>query len=149
MNGAKLALLLGSPLNELARLSRRGSDGADIAVLFYRKTRDRFAGFSDAFDDLIGPPGLDADNDAGGDIWIGACSDQSAEVQLEIFSKLEPTIGVRQRQGSFDVVGHRLAGGVGEIVERKNGDVIADAHASVLQSEAVELVSAHGYHLLA
>src|SRR5260370_10747767 len=148
LDGAKLALFLGSPLDELARLSRRGSDGADIAVLFYRKTRDRFAGFSDAFDDLIGPSRLDADHDAGGHIWIGACSDQSAEVQLEIFSKLEPTIRVRQRQGSFDVLGHRLAVSAGPIVERKNDDVIADAHAAVLPPEPVEIVSPHAYHPL-
>ena len=130
-------------MNELARLARRRGNGADVSVAFDRETGDGLASFGDAFDDLIGPCGLDSDDDAGGDIGIRACSDQSAEVQLEIFPELETAVGVRQRQSALDVVAHGLARGVGEIVERKNDDVIADAYPAIFPPKAVEIVAAH------
>src|SRR5438105_9610206 len=81
-------------------------------------------------------------------IWIRACSNQRAEVQFQILAELQPAIGMRQRQGALDVVAHSLAGGVGEVVKRKNDHVITDAYAAILAPKTVEIVSAHAHHLL-
>ena len=83
----------------------------------------------------LGPAVLDADHDDGGDVRIGAGADQRAEMQVEVFAELQPAIGVRQRHRALDVVGHRLAGGVGEIVQRQDDDVVAHADAAVLRRQ--------------
>src|SRR5579863_4888937 len=62
---------------------------------------------------------------------------------------------MRQRQGALDVVGDRLGGGIGEVVERQDDHVIADADAAVLAAIAHEFEArgfageraSHGYHL--
>ena len=84
------------------------------------KPVDRLAGLGDAVDHALGPAVLDADHHHGGDVRVGAGADQRAEMQVEILAELQTAIGVRQRQRALDVVGDRLAGGVGEIVERQD-----------------------------
>ena len=53
-------------------------------------------------------------------------------MQVEIGAELQPAIGVRQGQRALDVVGHRLAGRVGNIVERQDNHVVAHADPAVL-----------------
>ena len=77
----------------------------------------------------------------GGDVRIGAGADQGAEEQFEVLAELQPAIGVRQRQRALDVVGDRLAGGVRQIVERQDDDVVAHADAAVLAPPAQKLSS--------
>ncbi len=59
-------------------------------------------------------------------------------MELEILAELEPAIGVRQGHGALDEVGHRLAGGVREVVEGQQDDVVAHADAAVLAAPAHE-----------
>ena len=68
----------------------------------------------------------------GGHVGVAAGADQGAEVQIQVLAELQPAIGVRHRHRALDVVGHRLAGRVGEIIERQDDDVIAHADAAVL-----------------
>jgi hypothetical protein len=39
---------------------------------------------------------------------------------------------MRDRHRAFDVVGDRLGSGIGQVIDRKNDDVIADADAAIL-----------------
>src|SRR3546814_13756738 len=53
-------------------------------------------------------------------------------------AELQPAVGVRDGEAALDVVGDRLAGGVRQIVERQDDDVVADAAAAVLAAVALE-----------
>ena len=83
-------------------------------------------------------PVLDADHDHGGDVRVRAGADQRAEMELEVLAELQPAIGVRQGERALDVVRDRLAGGVGEVVEGQDDDVVAHADAAVLAPVAPE-----------
>jgi hypothetical protein len=71
-------------------------------------------------------------------------------VEVEIGAELQPAIRVRQGHHPLDVVGHSLAGGVGDVVDRQDDDVVADADAAVLAPVAEEMFSGdcHAHHLL-
>ena len=143
--------MLRSPLHEFLGVARRLGDRRDVAVALDAEAGHRLAGLGDAVDDALGPAVLDADHDDGRDIGIGAGADQGAEVQLEILAELQPAIGMRDRQRALDVVGDRLAGRVGEVVERQDDDVVAHADAAVLAPAAPEFqvglaVGRHGAH---
>ena len=73
--------------------------------------------------------GLTVAGDPGWPDVTGA--DDGAEVQVEIFTELQAAVSVRDRHGSLDVVGDGFTCGVGDIVYRKNNDVIAHADAAV------------------
>src|SRR5690606_6648038 len=98
----------------------------------------RLAGRRDAVDDLPGPAVLDADDDHGGDVRVRAGADQRAEVQVEVGAELQPTVRVRDRHRSLDGRGDRLGGGVGQVVQRQDDDVVPDADAAVLAAIAPE-----------
>src|SRR5256885_2027857 len=90
---------------------------ASITSSFDAEAGDRLAGLGDAVDHPLGPAILDADDDDGSHIGVGAGADQCTEVQIQIGAELQPPVGMRQRQGALDVVGHGLAGGIRQIVE--------------------------------
>ena len=129
---------LGGPLHEFLGLVGGLGDGGDVAVALDAEADDGLAGLGDAVDDALGPAVLDADHDHGGDVGVGAGADQRAEVQIEVRAELQPAVGMRQRQRALDVVGDRLAGGVGEVVERQDDDVVAHADAAVLAPPAAK-----------
>ena len=81
---------------------------------------------------------LDADHDHRGDVRVRAGADQRAEVQVEVGAELQPAVRVRQRHRALDVVLDRLRGGVGEVVDRQDDDVVAHADAAVLALVAPE-----------
>ena len=135
---ALLARQLRRPLQVFLGGVGRLCDGGDIAVAFDTKADYRLAGLLDAVDHDLGPAVLDADHDDGGDVRVGAGADQRPEVQVEVFAELQAAIGVRQRHRALDVVGHRLAGGVGEIVQRQDDDVVAHADPAILTPPAPE-----------
>ncbi len=139
------ALQLGGPLDVFLGLVRRGSDGLDVAVAFDGEAGDGLAGLGDAVDDAPGPTWLDADDDDGRDVGIRSSADHGAEVQLEVFAELQAAVRVGQGQGALDVVGHRLACGVGDIVHRKNDHVIAHADPPVFTSVSENLAIRHAY----
>ncbi len=118
-------------MNEFLGLARGVHDGLQIAVLLDGKAGHRLAGRRDAVDDLARPAGLDADDDAGGDIGIGAGADHGAEMQIKILAELQPAIGVRQGHGALDVVANRFAGGIGNVVKRQDDDMVADTDTAV------------------
>src|SRR3546814_18109514 len=64
-------------------------------------------------------------------------------MQLEVLAELQPPVVVRQREAAVDVVGHLFAGGVGEVVQRQDHHVVADADAAILTPEAEEFLRAH------
>ncbi len=129
---ALLALLLARLLDELARRLRGAHDRVVVAVPLDAEADDGLAGGGDAVDDLLGPPFLDADHDHGGDVRVAAGADQGAEVQVEVGAELQPPVRVRDRHRALDVVRHRLGGGVRQVVERQDDDVVAHADAAVL-----------------
>ncbi len=75
----------------------------------------------------VGPLGLDADDDAGGDVGIASRAGQGAEGQFQILAELQPPVGVRQGHRALDERGDAFGGGIGNIVHRQDDDVIADA----------------------
>src|SRR3546814_6871981 len=64
-------------------------------------------------------------------------------MQLEVLAELQPPVVVRQREAAVDVVGHLFAGGVGEVIQRQDHHVVADADAAILTPEAEEFLRAH------
>jgi hypothetical protein len=70
-------------------------------------------------------------------------------VQVEILAELQAAIGVRDRHRALDVVRHRLAGGVRDVVDGQDDDVVAHADAAVLAAPGVDVVFAksngHGF----
>ena len=52
-------------------------------------------------------------------------------MHFKIFAELQTPVGMRDRQRALDVVGHRLAGGIGNVVRRQNHNVIAHVHPTV------------------
>ena len=73
-------------------------------------------------------------------------------MKVEVGTELQPAVGVRNRQRALDVVGHGFSRGVGQIVQRQDHDVVANADAAVLTPVAEEgrifVDDAHAYHLL-
>ena len=59
-------------------------------------------------------------------------------MQVEIGAELQPAIGMRKRQRSLDVVGDRLARGIGQVVDRKDDHVVAHARPAVFAAVAEE-----------
>jgi hypothetical protein len=100
--------------------------------------------FSMAKPATLRPARLDADHHAGGDVRVGARADDGAEMQLQVLAELQPAVGVGQRDRPLDMGGHGLGRGVGDVVDRQDGDVVADAHAAVLAPVAPDLLVGHG-----
>ena len=107
-------------------------------MLFDAEALHRLAGRSDAVDDALRPLLLDADHDDGGDVRVAAGADQRAELEVEVGAELQAPVRVRDRERSLDVVGDRLGGGVGQVVDGKDDDVVAHADAAVLAPVAHE-----------
>ncbi len=110
LDGTGFPLLLGGPLDEVARIARRIRDRCDVAIAFDCETGDRLAGFRDAVDHATGRAWLNADHHTGGYIGIAAGADQRAEMKFEVFGELEAAVSVRQGERTLNVVGHRFAG---------------------------------------
>ena len=123
-------------MHEFLGLARSGADGLKVAVLFDGKAFHGLACFGNAVDDALGPLGFNADNDNGGHVGVGAHADQRAKMQVKIFAKLQAAIGVRQGQGALDVVAYCFAGGVGQVVQGQDNNMVADAHAAIFAAIA-------------
>ena len=132
------ALDLGRHVDELFRSPACSTDRLEVTFLFDRELGNILSGCPDAVSDALGPFWLDADDDNRVYVWVGAGSDDSAEMRLEVFAKLQTTIGVRDRHGAFDVVGYRLTGRVRDVINGQNDHVVADTDASVFAAEALE-----------
>ena len=65
-------------------------------------------------------------------------ADQRAEMQIEVGAELQAPVRMRDRERALDIVRHRLAGGVGQVVDRQDDDVIAHADAAVLAAIALK-----------
>ena len=132
------ALQRGRVLHEFLGCLRRAHDRVVVAVAFDAEADHRLAGLGDAVDDTLGPAVLDADHDHRGDVRIGAGADQRLEVQVEVGAELQPAVGMRDRHRSLDGDGHRFGGGIGQVVERQDDDVVAHADAAVFAPIAAE-----------
>ena len=103
----------------------------------------RLAGRSDAIDYLFGPAFFDANDHDRRDVGVGAGADQRAKVQIEIGTKLQSAIGMRDSHHSFDVVRNGFCGRVRQIVDRQHDHMVAHTNAAVLAAVTPEL-SVHG-----
>jgi hypothetical protein len=127
-----LAAQLGGPVHVLLGRLRGAHDGVVVTVLLDAEAGDRLAGQRDAVDHLLRPALLDADDHDGGNVRVGAGPDQGAEMEIEVLAELQAPVGVRQCERALDVVGDRLGGRVGDVVDRQDDDVVADTDATVL-----------------
>jgi hypothetical protein len=59
-------------------------------------------------------------------------------VQFQVGAELQPAVGVRDGQRALDVVRHGFRGGVGQVVQRQDDDVVANPDATVLATVAEE-----------
>ena len=128
---AFLAYLRRCPVHELLCFARGRRDGCNIALSFDPESGHRLAGRGDAINNLLCPVGLYADDNARRDIRISAGADYGAKMQLKVCVELQSTVGMRKRNGAMNVRGYRLAGRVGNVVERQDRDVVAYADAAV------------------
>jgi hypothetical protein len=126
-------------VHELLGLTRGRRHGGDVAVPRDGEAGDRLAGLGDAVDHLLGPALLDADHHHGAHVGVPAGADDGAEVEVEVLAELQPPVGVGQGDGALDVVGHGLGRGVGDVVHRQDGHVVADADAAVLAAVGPDL----------
>jgi hypothetical protein len=138
VDGAGLALLLARHLHELAGGAAGAQDGVVVAVALDAEADDRLAGGRDAVDHLLGPAVLDADDDDRRHVGIAARADQRAEVELEVGAELQPAVGMGNRERALDVVRDSFGGGVGQVVQRQDDDVVAHADAAVFAAIAEE-----------
>jgi hypothetical protein len=53
-------------------------------------------------------------------------------MQLQVFAKLQTSVGVRKSQHPFNIIRDGFSAGVGQIVERENDNMIAYADSTVL-----------------
>ena len=74
-------------------------------------------------------------------LGFAAGADDGAEVQVEVGAELQPAVGVGQGHGALDVVGDALAGGVGDVVDRQDDDVVPHPDPPVLAAVAEEMVA--------
>ncbi len=118
-------------------------DGVDIAIAFDGKTSHQFTGFADAVDDHPGPFGFDADDHHRRHIGVRTGANQGAKMQFEVLAELQPAVGMGNRQGAPDIVGNRLASGVGKIVQRQDNHVIAYPDAAVFALETKNIRRVH------
>src|SRR6266702_4429552 len=109
-----------------------------VAVAFDAERRHGLARFCDPVGDALRPAVLDADHDHGGDVGVGAGADQRSEMQIEVGAELQPSVGMRDGERALDVVRHRVACGVREVVHGQDDDVVAHADAAVLALVALE-----------
>lgn len=100
-------------------------------MLLNAEAHHRFARFGDTVNHLLGPAILDTDHHHRGNVRIAAGTDQRAEMQIQIGTKLQAAIRMWNRHRAFDVMRHRFGGGVGKIVDRQHDDVIADPDAAI------------------
>ena len=108
-------------------------------MLLDRKTLHGFTGLGDAIDDACGPARFNADHDNSRYVWIGTGTDERSKMQFKILSKLKAPVMMGKRQGAFDVVGDGFTGGVGEIVQRQDDDMVANTDPTVLAAVAPKI----------
>ena len=58
--------------------------------------------------------------------------------EFEIFAELQTAVSVGQCQRAFDVVGNGFAGGVRQIIERQNNDVVAHTNPAIFAAVSEE-----------
>src|SRR6266571_9000894 len=133
-----LAAQFRSPLHVILRRLGGAADGFHVAVAFDAEEGNRLPRRGDALGDALRPAVLDADHYRRGDVGIGPGADQRLEMQLEVRAELQPTVGMRNRERSLDVVRHRFARGVGEIVDGQDEDVVSHADATVAAFVSLE-----------
>ena len=125
-------------LNVFLRDAAAFHDNLMFTVPFQGKPLDRFSGFGNSVNDSAGPAHLNSDHDDRGDVRVAARADQRPEVQVEISAKLQTAIMMRQGDGAFHIVGDFLTGGIRQIVERQDYDMIADTDPAVFAAITVE-----------
>src|SRR6185503_2344286 len=89
------------------------------------------------------PGWLDTDDHARCYVGVRPRTDERAEEQLEILTELQPAVGMRKRQRALDVVRHRLARRIRQVVERKNDYMVTNADAPVFPPVSIEIVASH------
>src|SRR6266568_783391 len=127
-----LATQFRGPLHVILRRLGGAADSFHVAVAFDAEEGHGLPRHGDAVGDAFRPAVLDADDHDCGDIGIGAGADQRLEMQLEIRAELQPPVGMRDCERSLDVVRHRFTGGVGQIVDGQDKNVVSYADATVV-----------------
>ena len=107
-----------------------------VAVAFNTVANDGLAGFGNALNDLGGPTVFNPNHDHCCHVGVAASADQRAKVQVQVRAKLQPPVRVRYGHAAFDVVRHGFSGGVRQIIERQNNDMVTHANAAVLAAVA-------------
>ena len=100
---------------------------------------NRLACLGNAIDDPLRPARLDTDDNHGGNIGIGTGADHCPEMQLKVFTKLQPAISMRQGHCALDIV-CRFTGSVRDIINRQDCDIITDANAIIFTPIAKKLL---------
>jgi hypothetical protein len=132
------AVQAGGVLHHLFGRFGGAHDGVVVAVAFNAKTHHRLARGGNAVDHGLGPAVFDANHHHRCDVGVGACTDQSAKVQLQVSAKLQTAIRVGNGHGAFDGVGHGFCGCIGQVVQRQDDHVVANADTAVFTAVAPE-----------
>src|SRR6266516_950146 len=113
-----LATQFRGPLHVILRGFGGAADGLRVTVALDAEEGHRLPRRGDAVGDALRPAVLGADH--------------GLEMQLEIRTELQPPVGMRNCERSLDVVRHRFTGGVGEIVDGQDKDVVSYADATAV-----------------
>src|SRR6478609_3723749 len=105
---------------------------------FDAESGHRLTRLRDAIYHTLCPAFLDTDHDDCRYVRIGPGADERAEMEVEVSTELQPSVGVRYGNRAFDVVRHRLGGGIRQIVYRQDQHMVAHADAVVFAAIAPE-----------
>ena len=101
-------------------------------MLFDAEANDGLARFGNAFNHLLCPTVLNTDHHDSGDVGIAARANECAEMQIQIGTKLQAAVRMWNRHHAFDAVRDGFGGGIRQIIDRQNDDVVTYADATVL-----------------
>ena len=125
-------------MNKLFCFPAGRTDGLEITLLFDGKFSNRLARCANTFGDAVCPIRFDPDDNNSGNIWVCACANHRTEMQIQIFTKLQTTIGMRQGQRTLYIVRHGLDRRIGNIVHWQNNDMITNADTTILAAVSFE-----------
>ena len=129
------ALLEADAAGEILGVARRSLDRADEAALAPDVDgRDRLARGRDVVSEVFGGHAFFfevVDDDDRADIGVHGGAGQEAARHAQVGRDLAAAVGVHDRQGAMDGIGHALADAVGVDRARENQQVVADADIAV------------------
>ena len=118
-------------MHELLGFPGGFGNGLDVSLAFDGESLHRLACGCDAVDHFLRPSRFDSDHDHCSDIRIFPGSNDRPEKQFEICPELKPSITVGDGQGPKYIPAHCFSRSIGNVIHRKNDDVVTDSNPAI------------------